>query len=115
MDNFPLDERVAYAQFYDGVDNNSQIRDSTRRAWADLDDFEDAHALSVAEARQVTHDIDEIRDGYRRIASNYNYNWKTDYVPAVHLRTDDAPPPDRAQREDIDAARATLCKPITAK
>ncbi len=115
LDNLPLDERIAYAQFYDGVSNNATIRDGVVIAWRDLDDFEGARSLSAAEARQVTHGIEEIREGYRRMASNYNNVWKAVYAPAVHLTDDDVSPDDGAQRQARNAARATLCQPITAK
>jgi hypothetical protein len=42
VDLMPLDKRIAYAQFYDGVDNNTRLRARNDEAWDALSEFEEA-------------------------------------------------------------------------
>ncbi|MBV9549907.1 MAG: hypothetical protein JO256_09580 [Alphaproteobacteria bacterium] len=108
LDNLPLDERVAYAQFYDGVENNSGIRNRAGDAWADIRYFQDAHTLSDEEVRRISRDIREVRGAYRALTSNYQ-NFIAVYAPATGVRTEDAPPrlPNGLANK---AAREEVCK-----
>jgi hypothetical protein len=112
LDNVPLDERVAYARFYDSVENNDRIRRDALLAWRDLDDFEDSHTASAQEIRQISHDIRMIRESYRTLASNYE-NWKNVYAPPTGVSIEEAP----ARGDGLkgaQAARLALCKPSIA-
>jgi len=91
LDNVPLEERVGYAQFYDGVDNNKIVRETGLRAWSDLSDFKDAPVLSTEDARQIAHQIRVVRSAYRTLARNYN-TWRDVYAPATGVKIEEAPP-----------------------
>jgi hypothetical protein len=84
LDHMPLDARLDYARFYDGIENNMRIRDQAKALWQDVVDFQDARDLTGAEFRQVSHDIRQLRRNYRSIALNYDV-WKTLYAPRLRL------------------------------
>jgi hypothetical protein len=109
LDNLPLDERIAYAQFYDGVDNNNRVRSNGLEAYHDLRDFQDARALSNEDARRISHDIREIRSAFRTLASNYK-NFTHMYAPATGVKIEDAPPRFAGAAEQ-KASRVALCQP----
>jgi len=112
LDNVPLDERVAYAQFYDSVENNDRIRSDARLAWRDLEDFGDTHTASGQELRQISHDIRIIRTSYRTLALNYE-NFKNVYAPATGVRIEEAPARGNMSKA-AQAARLAMCKPSIA-
>ena len=91
LDHMPLDARLDYARFYDGIENNMRIRDQVKAGWRDLADFQGARELTGSEQRQVFHDIKQLRLNNRTIASNYA-SWKTIYAPRLHLRDQPASP-----------------------
>ena len=109
LDNLPLDERIAYAQFYDGVDNNNRIRDNGIDALRDLRDFQDARALSTEDVRRISHDIREVRSAFRTLASNYK-NWTHVYAPATGVKIEEAPPRFAGAAEQ-KASKVAFCKP----
>jgi len=108
LDNLPLDERIAYAQFYDGVDNNNRIRDDGINGLRDLRDFQDARALSTEDVRRISHDIREVRSAFRTLASNYK-NWTNLYAPATGVRIEEAPPRFAGAAEQ-KASQEAFCK-----
>jgi hypothetical protein len=108
LDNLPLDERIAYAQFYDGVDNNNRIRDDGINGLRDLRDFQDARALSTEDARRISHDIREVRSAFRTLASNYR-NWTHLYAPATGVKIEEAPPRFAGAAEQ-KASQEAFCK-----
>src|SRR5579863_4820434 len=111
LDNVALSERVAYAQFYDGVDNNSRIRNDMFSNWRNLSDFGEAPDLSAEEARQFSHDIREIGNAYTTLASNYGI-WKTSYVRALGIKLEEAPSESPVTIEKRRMMRDALCKPL---
>ena len=112
LDNVPLDERVAYARFYDSVENVGRTRSDALSAWRDLGDFEDTPTASGPEIRQISHDIRMIRDAHRTLALNYE-DMKNVYAPAAGVRIEEAPPRGESA-EAVKAARFAVCKPSTA-
>jgi hypothetical protein len=112
LDNVPLDERVVYARFYDGVENVDRIRNEALSAWRDLGDFEDTQIASGPEIRQISHDIGMIRDAHRTLASNYE-NLKNVYAPAAGIRIEEAPARGKSAKA-VKAARLDICKPSIA-
>ena len=112
LDNVPLDERVAYARFYDGVENVDRIRKDALSAWRDLRDFEDTRTASGPEIRQISHDIRMIRDAHQTLVSNYE-NLKNLYAPAAGVKIEEAPPRGESAKA-VKAARSGVCKPSIA-
>jgi hypothetical protein len=113
VDLMPLDQRIAYARFYDGVENNERLRSRAGDLWDDLAEFEDATTLTPEQQRHVAHDLKSLAGLTGVMVHNYQ-NWTTTYAPPLHIAIDQA-----TIRSSSHAAvaegRAGFCQPLLAK
>jgi hypothetical protein len=113
LDHMPAEARIAYANFYAGVENNQAYRQTFLDGWRDLSPFEDERSLTHEDRLRIAHDVDEIRHAASSLAKNYR-TWRDFYAPPLRIRVEDARllPDELAMR---NATRAVLCKPLTVR
>jgi hypothetical protein len=60
--HMPLQERIAYARLYDGLDNQQSLVVSQRDRWSEIVAFADKPALTEEEARRLLEAISQARN-----------------------------------------------------
>ncbi|MCH8617160.1 hypothetical protein LZ016_13765 [Sphingomonas sp. SM33] len=58
----PLDAKLNYAAFYDGIRRYDQMRNDEAEAWAKLGEFESSTRLNEEDYREVKRALDDIED-----------------------------------------------------
>jgi hypothetical protein len=109
LDHMPADVRVAYANFYAGVENNQAYRKMLLDGWRDLAPYQTERDLTRDDRMRIAHDINDIRHAASKLAANY-LTWRDVYAPPLGVRAEKAR--ERGDIADQRVIQAELCRPF---